>query len=509
MISWKSAASLVLVCAASLALLLPLSLFTPPRDSEVWLFQSINEMQDQQRHLPLLNGEILKGRTPLTLTALSLVPTRDITTPRLVSCALGCLFLAFVFLYALCLFDLFSALAASAVALTSLGFPALFGTLNLVSLPVTLAASAFGLFSLAYLGRLKGTWYIVAYVLAATAAVTGGYPVLLFFVMAALFLILLDLAPTRFFSIHLAPGTAIVICVLVVYYAAYRILAGPGIISNSLSSGEHLGFLKGLLAAFTYGAPWIFLLIPALISGGGPETWRTLLPLRVACVLVLLMMWFSPKILPQHAVLLIPFAAPLIGAWVAHGMGQALRTKALGNWMMALAGISVFLAALLILVLPMIKGGAIHLEQIVAIAAFAAAALAFGLLIGRRRLMAQFSLTAAAAVFLVWCLAFVIPTDQWDEKISYMEGISRHEPLVVYEDDLTMRGYLSAVTARPVVVGRDAVPMNETAFLVVSTSDLEELLDEMKGRMNSVVLDSYRAESTYALMMLSPRLKAQ
>jgi len=90
-----------------------------------------------------------------------------------------------------------------------------------------------------------------------------------------------------------------------------------------------------------------------------------------------------------------------------------------------------------------------------------------------------------------------------------MEGICGHEPLVVYEDDVTMRGYLSAVTAEPVVVGRDAVPMNETAFLAVSTSDLEELLDEMKGRMNPVVLESYRAENTYALMMISPRLRGK
>ncbi|HXK47528.1 MAG TPA: hypothetical protein PLT09_08795 [Deltaproteobacteria bacterium] len=507
-ISWKYAASLVLVLAASLALLLPLTLFTPPRDSEVWLFQSISEMQEQQQHLPLLNGEILKGGNPLTLAALSLIPVRDITTPRLASCALGCIFIAFIFLYTLSLFDLKSALASSAVMLTSFGYLALFGTLNLIALPVTLAAAAFGIFSLTYLGRLRGTWYIASYVLAASAAVTGGYLMLLFFVTAALLLILFDLAPSQFFSIHLMPGAAIIVCAFLAYFSAYRILAGPGFTDGSLSSGDHLGFFHGLFACLTYGAPWIFLLAPALLYGGGPsdqETWRRLLPLRTACSVVFLILWVSSRSMPQHAVLLTAFAAPLIGDWMAHGMRQGLQKKALGAWMMALSGITVFAAALVILSLPMVRGSVLHLEQIIAVAVFAVAALAFVILVLKRTLPAQFILAATAAVVIVWCMAFVSPEGQWSEKITYMEGVSDHDPLIVYEDDLTMRGYMSAVTARPVVVGRDAVPMNDTAFLAVSTSDLSSLLDELKGRMNSVVLDSYRAENTYALMLISPR----
>ena len=512
MTSWRSVVSLVLVGAASLALLLPLNLSIPPRDSEVWLFQSISEMQDGQRHLPLLNGEVLKGRNPLTLAALSLIPAGDIAAPRLASCVLGCALAVLVFVYTLLLFDLKSAVAASAVTMTSLGYPALFGTLNLIALPVTLAAAAFILFSLVYLGMLSRPWYIASYLLAAGAAVTGGYLMLTFFVAAALLLILFDLAPSRLFSIHLAPGAAIVICTLAVYYAGYRILAGPGITTGSLSAGDHLGFLRGLLAAFTYGAPWIFLLIPALAFGGGPsdqEAWRRLLPLRIACGIVLIMLWLSWKITPQHAVLLVPFAAPLIGTWFTHGMGRSPRARALGTWMMALAGAVVFLFALALLAMPMLRGTAVMPEQLLAAAAFVIAALAFGLLVFRGRVMAQFTLAAATVFFIGWCLAFVLPEDHWNEKISYMQGICGHEPLVVYEDDVTMRGYLSAVTAEPVVVGRDAVPMNETAFLAVSTSDLEDLLDEMKGRMNPVVLESYRAENTYALMMISPRLRGK
>lgn len=503
----------MLVCAASLVLLLPLNLSMPPRDSEVWLFQSINEMQVRQSCIPLLNGEVLKGRNPLILTILSLVPAGDITSPRLTSSVLGGLFVAFVFIYTFSLFDLKSALAASVVTLTSLGYLALYGTLNLVALPVTLASSAFGLFSLVYLGRLSSAWYIVSYVLAAGAAITGGYILLLFFALASLLLILFDLAPSRFFSIHIISGAAIILLALIVYFLGYRFTAGPGITDGSLSSGQRLGFTRGLLAAFTYGAPWIFLLIPAaLLNGGGPsdqETWRRLLPPRIACALAVLMLMFSSKSLPQYAVLLIPFAAPLIGSWVANGMGQGMRTRAPVVVLVALAGISVFLAALVILARPLIRGDTVNLGQLITGGAFTAAALVFGYLVLKRRLVGQIFMTASAVACIVWCMAFVMPEDHWNEKISYMNGISRHEPLVVYEDDVTMRGYLSAVTARPVVVSRNAVPMKDIAFLAVSTSDLDVLLEETKERMNSVVLNSYQAENTYALMMISPRLRVR
>lgn len=511
--SWKPATSLVLVCAASLVLLLPLTLFTPPRDSEVWLFQSIVEMQDQQRLLPLLNGKTLKWGNPLPLTIMSLVPAGDIASSRMVQCVLGVLFVVLVFAISLVLFDLKSALFASAATMTSLGYLALFGTLNLFALPVMLAATAFGLFSLVYLGKLHRAWFIVSYALAAAATVTGGYFLLLFFVLAAVLLVLLDLAPSRLFSIHIISGAVIVLGALAAYYAGYRFLAGRGIADGALSGGQHLGFLKGLLAVFTYGAPWIFLLVPACVpDGGGPsdqETWRRLLPLRTACALAVLMLICSSRSLPQHAVLLIFFAAPLIGSWMAHGMGQGPRSSTLGTVMMALAGITVFLGALAIQAMPIMRGDTIAPGQLVTGGVTMGAAVTFGVLLLRRRPVAQFFVSASAVALVVWCMAFVIPKDHWNEKMSYMSGISRHDPLVVYEDDVTMRGYLSAVTARPLVVGRGAVPMRDAAFLAVSTPDLDDLLEEMKGRMNSVVIDSYRAENTYALMMVSPRLKAQ
>jgi hypothetical protein len=324
-ISLKSAASFFVILAACLALLLPLGLFTPPRDSEVWLFQIIHEMQDQQRYVPVLNAESVLGQNPLTLTAMSLLPIIDISTPRLVSCMLGCILISCIFLYSLAFFDLSCAFASSLVAMTSLGFLALFGTLNLMALPVALAVLAFGLFSLVYLKKLNSGLYFLSYMLAGLAALTGGYFMLVFFLLGALLLILLDLAPSRIFSIHLIPGLVIIACAMAAYFASYRIILGPGFSSGSFSPGGHIGLFRGLYAGITYSSPWIFLVVPAWVYGGGPsdqDTWRTLLPLRIAIMLIVLMLWSSSSGLNQYATILALFASPLIGLWISRTLFQ-------------------------------------------------------------------------------------------------------------------------------------------------------------------------------------------
>ncbi len=508
--SLKSAASLFVILAACLALLLPLSLFTPPRDSEVWLFQIINEMQDQQRYVPVLNTESVLGQNPLTLTAMSFLPIIDISTPRLVSCMLGSILISGIFLYSLAFFGLSCAVASSLVAMTSLGFLALFGTLNLIALPVTMAVSAFGLFSLVYLKGLHSGWYILSYLLAGLAALTGGYFMLVFFLLGALLLLALDLAPSQIFSIHLIPGLVMIACAMAAYFTSYRIILGPGFSSGAFSPGGHIGLFKGLYAIITYSSPWIFLVIPAWVYGGGPsdqDAWRTLLPLRIAIVLTVLMLWSSSSGLNQYATILAIFASPLIGRWISHALFQGVQKGGLGYWMMALAGLSVFLCALVLLLLPVYSGFAINTNQLIVGAGLVAAAMLFIILTLKRKMIAQFMVALAVVVLIVWHMSFLSPEDPWNQKISYMEGISKNTPLIVYEDDLVMRGYMSAVDVSPLIVNRNVVPLTDTAFLAASTSDLAGLLEGLKGRMNSVLVDSYRAENTYALVMVSPKRK--
>jgi len=511
-ISLKSAASLFVILAACIVLLLPLSLFTPPRDSEVWLFQIINEMQDQQRYVPVLNAESVQGQNPLTLTAMSFLPIIDISTPRLVSCLLGCILIAGIFLYSLSLFDLSCSLASSLVAMTSLGFLALFSTLNLMALPVALVVSAFGLFSLVYLKGLNSGLYILSYMLAGLAALTGGYFMLVFFLLGALLLILLDLAPSQIFTIHLIPGLVIIACAMAAYFTSYRIILGPGFSSGAFSPGGHIGLFRGMYAVITYSSPWIFLIIPAWIYGGGPsdqDAWRTLLPLRIAIVLTVLMLWSSSSGLNQYATILALFSSPLIGCWISRALFPAVQKGRLGYWMMVLSGVSVFLCAFVLLLLPAYSGFAINTKQLIAGAGFVAAAILFIILTVKSKMAAQFIVTLLAVVSIAWYMAFLSPEGQWSRKMSYMAGISKNAPLVVYEDDLVIRGYMSAVDASPMIVNRNVVPLRDTAFLAASTSDLTDLLEGLKGRMNSVLVDSYRAENTYALVMVSPKRKSE
>jgi hypothetical protein len=506
-ISLKSVASFVVILAASLALLIPLALFAPPRDSEVWLFQTIHEMQDQQRFLPVLNNAPLQGNNPLTLMALSTLTARDISSQRLTSCFMGCIFIAFVFFFSFALFDLSSALVSCLVAITSLGFLALFGTLNLTALPVTFAAAAFGFFSLIYIKRLHSGLYILSYLLAALAAITGGYFMLLFFIFGVVLLILLDLEPSELFSIHILPGVVIVACAIIAYLVSFRIALGAGLVGKTLSPGGHLGLFKGIYAIITYASPWIFLVIPAWIHGGGPsdkDTWRTLLPVRIAVIMGFVMLWFSSSCLPQYATILVVFSSPLIGCWISRGIFSGSLKSSLGFWLMVLAGLTVFVYAFVLLLLPLFSGYSMDVRQIIAVAGFVAAALLFIFFTVKRTMAAQFILIVLTSVFIAGYISFLSPKDQWNHKISYMENISRNTPLAVYEDDLVMRGYMSAIDVKPLIIDRNSVPLHEIAFLAVSTSDLEGMLDDHKGHMHSVVIDSYRAENTYALLMISP-----
>lgn len=506
--SLKSAASLVLILAACLALLLPLSLFTPPKDSEIGLYQIISEMQDHGRYLPELNSDAVRVANPLTVTAMSLLPLIDISTPRLINVLLGCTLAACVFLYSLALFGLSSAIASALLAMTSLGFILLFSTVNLTALPVTFSASAFGLFSLAYIKRLHPALYIVSYILAGLAAVTGGYFMLMFFVFGALLLMGLDLAPSEVFSTHLFTGIIIIACAMAAYFIVYRILLGQAFSGGAFSPGTHLGLLKGFTAVLTYTSPWIFLVIPAWLYGGGPsdkDAWRTWLPMRIALVLALLLLWGTTSGLRQYASLCAVFASPMIGCWIAKGLLPDLQRRSLGFWMMSLSGLLVLITAIVLLLLPAYLGFSILPKQLISAAVLLAVVLTFVILSIRRSLAGQFALTLLTVFAVAWYLAFLDPEEQWDKKISYMNDISRNAPLIVYEDDLVMRGYMSAVAAEPLVVSRNAVPLNDRAFLAVSTSDLDGLLEGMKHDMQSVLVDSYRAENTYALVMLSPR----
>lgn len=508
----QSAFALVMVFTASLALLLPLVLLSPPRDNEVWLYQTISEMKDEARLIPILNGEHLAGQNPMTLAGFSFLPLGNIPFNRIVTCVLGCILITSIFLYSLAFWGAKTAIASSLAAATSLGFIALYGTLNLTALPVTLVVIAYLLFSFVYLKGARPCWYVVSYLLAGIAAITGGFSMLGFFMLGIILLILLDLEPMKFFSIHLLPGVVIITFLIITFSLSYRIVLGPGFVSGILSPGEDLGLLASLKAFMTYSAPWIPLVIPAWIFGEGPgeqNTWRTWLPIRIAFVLGFAVLWLSSKCLPQYAMVAMPFGSILIGLWITHDNLKGAQRGWLASLMVLMSGIFVFGAVLVFFLLFPLHEGYIGMEQVVVLAGFACAALVFFIFMAKRKLLAGLLITIVAASSIVWCLVWLTPKDLWEQKISFMKGLSKSSPLVVYEDDLIMRGYLSAVGSKPMILQKDIVLLRDTAFLAVSSGDLDEFIDSIKARTNPVILKSYRAENTYALVMLSPKKRIE
>jgi hypothetical protein len=200
-----------------------------------------------------------------------------------------------------------------------------------------------------------------------------------------------------------------------------------------------------------------------------------------------------------------PFGALLMGRWVTRDIMSKEHPGWLASSMVLVSGILVFGSSLIFFLLKPLRTGFMGMGHVGVLIGFACAALVFFFLVARSKVLAGLIVTLCAVAASVWCLAWLNPAGQWEHKLSFMQGISRNSPLAVYNDDLIMRGYMSAVGSKGAVISRDIVPMEDTAFLAVSTGDLDELVDTLKARMQPVILDTYRAENTYALVMISPK----
>lgn len=503
--SFIYAGALCLVLAVSLAVTLPNALLSNTKDNETWLHQAISSVQDKGAG-PALNGRPMDGQNDLSIMTLSLLPG-DTSAQRMVFCVLGCVLAGSVFCYCLAVFGLRTAFLSAVTAATSLGFIVLYGSLNLVILPVTFAVLAYLLFSAIYLKERNPYWYILSYLLAALSVVSGGITLLAFFSLGIMLLILLDLEPKRFLSIHIVPGIIIIAISICAAYLGYRFSIGPGFSRSVMFPGEHQGFVAVLKSAVLYASPWIFLVIPAWIYGEGPDeqqAWRNLLPARTAFALGLITVWLSSRSLPQYTLTAMPFGAILIGHWMSQRVIGGGRQKMIPVLAMLASGILVFGAALALVIMPLVRGGALTADIAMVLAGFALAAVAFLILLAKHRHSAALALAAAGVVSAVWCLQAFSPEGAWEQKTAWMKKVSAYSPLMVYEDDLIMRGHLDAEKSRTIVIPRDVVPLEETAFLAVCADDVEGLVESLKKRMNPVVIDTYRAENTYSLIRVAP-----
>lgn len=80
---------------------------------------------------------------------------------------------------------------------------------------------------------------------------------------------------------------------------------------------------------------------------------------------------------------------------------------------------------------------------------------------------------------------------------------SNQKPLMVFDDDLVMRGNLSAV--RPNVVGRCFVPVGGEAFIAASTKDTEKLMKDIRKNMSAELKVRLDLDREYLLIRVWPK----
>ncbi|MGC9323161.1 MAG: hypothetical protein ACP5G0_00290 [Desulfomonilia bacterium] len=504
----RGLALLGVVIILTAALLLPLTSASPLADSEAWIYQSIRELQASPGITPTLNGRTLAGQNPLQILFFSLLPSQELFWFRLQIVVLGCILAGMVFLFGLRVFDTMTALFSSLITITSLGFIDMYGALKPLAMPETLSVLAVLIFSLAYIGKAGSWWYVIAHILAGIATISGGWIILGFYIASVIFLILLDLSPGKLLGIHPISGILIISGITAVFLAGYRLAAGPNILTGILSPGEETGFPARIGTVFTYLLPWLPLLVPAWMfaeKSVDKGTWRDMLPVKVAFGVGVAAVLFSARCEPAFALLSIPFSGLIIGYWIAHGLPVQQPGK-ITPAALVLTGILLFVGAFAAGVWTLIRAGGVHLSDAALGGVLIALGLAFFITVLTTRYRAGILIGVCAAFFLCWGTPMLHDPLQVSAKKAYMHQISTNAPLLVYSDDLPMRGYLGLEGIRPFIIGRETIPLGASSFLAIRTRSLEDVLENLEPRMNTTVVSSLLGEATYALIKLDPKI---
>ena len=500
----------VIFCA--LILLVPLAFEPAPWSTEIWLFQTIQEMHRGSHLIPWLNKLPLIGPNPANILVLSLSPLSDIFSLRLTSILAGCLVAAGVCLFSLCLWDKKSAAISTLLTITSCGFILANSTLNTSVFPCSLTILAFLLFSLIYIKNLNSWWYLLSYIFISIATITGGWTLLAFFAFSILLLILLDLSPKKFLEIRAISGILLVSAVLIAVYFAYRITAGGAVASAIFANDAKSGFFTRIWVFIKYSLPWLPLVLPAWISSETAtekDAWRSLLPVKIAFVIGAAILLFSQDYRGGYAIVGIPFGCILTGYWIAHGLDLSEKAAPLKNILLVISGIILFASAIAIMSVQPLKALSITINEAIPIVFFAVAALLFVWLAKKGRHTAMITLCIGIVFVLSWSTALIRLPGSTSGHISAIEDMSTYSPILVYRDDLVMRGYIDYAGIQPIVVNRGIVPIDENVYLAASTTDLDDLIEELNSRMFTQLITSFDGRQTYALIKLSPLAIAQ
>lgn len=504
--SIQSIALLFGIILCSLILLCPPAIVPAPLSGEIWLYQAIVDLHKGLHLVPSLNGLPIIGENPVNIILLALPGFTDIFSLRLVSLLFGCIVVSAVFLMSTALWDMKSGLVSGALTMTSLGFVLTHSTINTWFIPCSLGIIAFAVFSVAYIKESPPWRYIPAYVLVGISAITGGWSFLAFFAFSVILLILLDLSPKRLLGIRAVTGIVIITLILASVYLTYRIMAGHAVASSLFPDLENTGMFSRLWALVKFSLPWLFLVIPAWIH---TETiseqgiWRTFLPAKIAFVMGALILMFSPDHRAGYAVLGIPFFCMITGYWMAHGFILPEKLQPIRTVVLLLTATILMGSAIATSAIHPIRTLSITVGEAIPLVFFAGALLFMLYLVKKQFISATLTLCIGSVFVLVWSMALMQLPARTQEPLSAIKDMTTYAPLIVYRDDLTMRGYIEHAGIRPIVVGREVVPIGEIAYLAASTDDLEDLIEDLGSRMHTELISSYDNGETFALIRLS------
>lgn len=507
----KNLMILIGVCAVCLVCMVPLILNHGLwHGQEIWLLEVIRELHGGFSLVPELNGQILSDQNPVNIILLSLIPGDNILFFRFVAILLGLIVVGSVFIFCLVLWNVWTALWSSLFTATSYGFLITYSSLNVSAIPCTCSIVALMMFFAAYLKGVRPVWYIPSYIMVCLATITGGWTMLAFVVFSVIFLILIDLAPGRFFDIMPITGVFILCVILLGFYLVYRIAGGSSFVSGALSHGPDMGFFKSSWALIKFGLPWFPLVIPAWAYEIKPDedmAWKKLLPSKIALVVSLAILWFSQHCEPGYAVLAVPFIGILIGYWVATGLKGVSRILKFKRWAVISAGLIILVAGVIAIICTD-TDSSLYIKQGIAIGVLGSIAICLAWLIHRNRLALAVFLEVLSVIVVCWTYSFIMlpARDVVYNPEQYIKEIS-DLPLLVFEDDMYMRGYLGYVGASPAIVSRDVVPFGNSFYLAVSTKDINNLIKELTGRMDIEVKSSFKSNRVYALLAATSKIK--
>ena len=194
----------------------------------------------------------------------------------------------------------------------------------------------------------------------------------------------------------------------------------------------------------------------------------------------------------------------LSGYWIAHGLRSPKKLEVIRNICLVLTGAILIGTTTVMLSIPPVKNLFIRSREALPVIAVLVGALSCIWLARKHRLRAVIIVYAVVVFISAWSMAFIHKPGKALETISYVNDITSYSPLLVYKDDLVMRGFIDYTGIRPIVVGKEIIPIGETAYLAVRTHDLEEFLEDLNTRMDTQLVTSYKARQTYALIKIAP-----